>query len=178
MGFNPDPLNLFHHGGALDPHRVQQTFNQVPGEIKHLVQDEMLHAAGQAAQVAFKQSAKMADKTYKHLTDLRNSKPELVTAIDGIFVDVSMSVVTFHYEGFYGRAEGLCRVLNQQADNFQLRRSTIKWLLENTGPTSFSFNLSGELFTSAISAGVSFGGPLAVMIELLDIGLEHMGVPE
>ena len=178
MGVNLDPLNLFHHNGALDPHRVQESLHAVPDELKHVVKDEFLHAAGEAAEIAFRKSAQLADASYRHLSQLRQSKPDLVEAIDGVWIDVSMSIVTFHYEGFYGRAEGLCRVLKQQSEHFQLRRSTVRWLLENTGPTTFAFNISGELFTSAISAGVGFGGPLAVMVELLDLGLEHLGVPE
>lgn len=173
-GFQQLPQQIAHvpdqlqHAG-LDPHAVQDW-------VRHEVKAVMQGAAGEVAGIAFRKSAEFARSFYNQMQGLRQSKPDLATAIDGVGIDISLSILTLHYEGFMGRAEGLCNLLDQQAQNFQFRRSTVRWILENTGPTGITIGISGELFTSALSAGIGINAPLALAIELVDIALEHAGI--
>ena len=156
---------------GIDPHQI---VDAIRGELQHVLTE----AAGPIAKVAFKKSAEYAKKTYDTLTSWKANHSELVSAIDTLGISVSLSVVTLHYDGFYGRAEGLTRLLSEQADHFQFNRHSIRWIIKNTGPKSVDINLSGELFTSAFSAGVGVHGEIDLLVALVDEALAHMGIPE
>ena len=175
------------HAESLNFGDIKRTFEHIPDQfspqgiqdaIRGEFQQLLSSAAGQIAKEAFKRSAGMAQKTYNSLKAFRESKPDLVEAIDGLGISVTLSVITLHYDGFYGRAEGLTRLLNEQSQHFQFNRHSIRWIIQNTGPKSVDVNVSGELFTSAFSAGVGIHAPLALMVALVDEALAHAGVPE
>ena len=155
----------------LDPNRIKDL-------IKHEFQDVMQSSASQIARQAFKQSAGLAQKTYAKMKAFRESHPNLIDAIDTLGLSVSLSVVTLHYDGFYGRAEGLTRLLSTQAEHFEFNRHSVRWVLSNTGPKSVDININGSLFSSVLSAGVGVHGELALVVELVDLALQHVGVPE
>ena len=181
-------------------HQIQQGFEHLPQEIAHVPQqiqqqtgidphaiqdwihhevDQVLQAgAKEVAEVAFKESAKAARALYGGMQKLRDSKPDLATAIDGVSVQVTLSVLTMTYDGFMHRAEGLCNLLEAQSKNFAFTRQSVRWIIENTGPTAISLNVEGELFTSALSAGIQIDAPLALAVELIDMALEAAGVSE
>ena len=172
---------------SLDFGKIKRTFEHIPDQfspqgiqdaIRGEFQQLLSSAAGQIAKEAFKRSAGMAKKTYDSLKAFRESKPDLVEAIDELGISVTLSVITLHYDAFYGRAEGLTRLLTEQSQHFQFNRHSIRWIIENTGPKSVDVNVSGELFTSAFSAGVGIHAPLALMVALVDEALAHAGVPE
>ena len=156
---------------GVDPNRI---VDAIRGELQHVLTE----MAAPIAKQAFKTSAGLAEKTYNSLKNFHDTHTDLVEAIDELGISVSLSVITLNYDGFYGRAEGLCRLLKEQSDHFQFNRHSIRWIIKNSGPKSVDINLSGELFTSAFSAGVSIHAPLALMIELVDEALAHAGVPE
>ena len=155
----------------LDPNRIKEV-------IRHEFQDVLKSSAGVVARQAFKQAAGLAHKTYAKMKAFRESHPNLVAAIDTLGISLSLSVVTFHYDRFYGRAEGLTRLLSVQSEHFEFTRHSVRWILENSGPKSVDINIFGEIFTSAISAGVGVHGELSLMVELVDMALSHAGVPE
>ena len=170
---------------GLDFNKIRHAFDKVPnlpGDIRNALHDEFQQllsgAAGEIARVAFRKSAEYANKTYQTLQRFREAHPELIEAIDEFGISVSLSVVTLHYDGFYGRAEGLTRLLTEQSEHFQFNRHSIRWIIANTGPKSVDIALNGELFTSAFSAGVSFHTPNALMVAMVDEALAHVGVPE
>ena len=156
---------------GIDPYKIQDA---IRGELQHILTE----TAAPIAKAAFKKSVAYAKKTYDKMHAWRESKPKLVDAIDTLGVSVNLSVLTLNYDGFYGRAEGLCRLLSEQAAHFQFNRHSIRWIIENTGPKSVDIGLSGELFTSAFSAGVSFHGELELLVELVDEALAHVGIVE
>ena len=155
----------------LDPNRIKDL-------IRNEFQEVMQSSACQVARLAFKQSAGLANKTYTKMKAFRESHPDLVEAVDTLGISVSLSVVTLHYNKFFGRAEGLTRLLSTQAEHFEFNRHSVRWIIQNTGPESIDINISGELFTSALSAGVGLHGELALLVELVDMSLAHAGVPE
>ena len=164
--FQNVPKNL-----GIDPRMLQDS---IRGEFQHIITE----MAAPIAKQAFRTSAGLAKKTYESMKRFKESKPNLVEAINELGISVSLSVITLHYNGFYTRAEGLCRLLEEQASHFQFNRHSIRWILSNTGPDSIDINISGELFTSAFSAGVGVHAPLDLMIELVDEALAHAGVAE
>ena len=162
-GFEHLPQELQHvpqqlqHAG-LDPHSIQ---NWIHEEFEHGLQ----YVADKAAKEALRQSSELANKIYSKLTELKQSHPNLVDEIDDVSIDVSLSIVTMSYDKFYSRAAGLTKVLADAHNNFKLSRSFIRTLIKNTGPTRITFSISGELFTSAVSAGLQCGIPLALGVE-------------
>ena len=160
--------------------KIPETIN--PDNIKNLIRDEFQEAlqssAGVIARQAFKQAAGLAQKTYSKMKAFRESHPNLIEAIDTLGISVSLSVISLNYDAFYGRAEGLTRLLSTQAEHFEFNRHSVRWIIQNTGPKSVDININGELFTSALSAGVGLHGELALVVELVDLALEHVGVPE
>lgn len=155
----------------LDPNRIRDLIRSEFQEVLH-------SSASQIARQAFRQSASLANKTYQQLKAFREEHADLVEAVDTLAISVSLSVITLHYDGFYGRAEGLTRLLSTQAEHFDFNRHSVRWIIENTGPKSIDININGELFTSAFSAGVGIHGERSFLVELVDTALEHVGVPE
>ena len=176
-GFEHLPQNIAHI-----PQQVEQATGINPEDIRtwilHEVGDVLTHTAGDVAKGAFKTSAGLAQGIYDKLQELESERPELVDAINKVAMPISLSVVNMKYDNFYGRAEGLCRVLTEQAQKFEFNRHSIKWILENTGPTEIGVTLSGQLFTSLIAFSIGLECPLELAIELVDIALEKAGVPE
>ena len=170
----------------LDPrhigHEVQHVANMGPEQLQRFVHDEFNHlvheGATEIARMAFKESAAFARKLKTRMEQLRLEKPELTDAIDGVTITVNLSVITFTYDNFMHRAEGLCNLLDHQSQAFTFDRRSVKWVMENTGPSRIGLAVSGELFTSAISAGIGVDAPLALAVELVDMALEAAGVPE
>lgn len=176
QGFEHLPQQIAHvphelERAGLDPNAIQDW-------IHHETQEVLQSAAGEVASLAFKKSAELARSFYNEMQALRNSKPDLADAIDEVGIEVSLSIITFKYHGFMARAEGLCNLLDEQAQVFALTRSFIRNILVNTGPTEIDVSVSGELFTSALSAGFSIHAPLALAVELIDTALEKAGLPE
>ena len=163
------------------PHEVQQVAHMGPQELQKFIHDEFQHllieGAGEIAHEALKGSRKAANAMYQRLHSLRKSRPDLVSAIDDVEVRVQLSVVTLGYSGFYGRAEGLLQRMDDYVNDFHLTRTKVRWFITNTGPTWASLDVSGELFTSAISAGAGITVPTTLLVELVDAGLEAAGVP-
>ena len=166
---------------------IGDRFKQIPHDLspdhtRELMKQEFQHimqsSAGAIARHAFKASAGLAQKTYTKMKAFRDSHPNLVEAIDTLGISVNLSIVTFHYDRFYGRAEGLTRLLSTQAEHFSFDRHSVRWILENTGPKSVDINLSGQFFASALSAGVGIHGEISFMVEMVDLALEHCGIPE
>ena len=186
-------------GLHIDLNKIKQGFEHLPDQFKHLP-DELQHAgiditkvqqwihhecvsvletaAEEFAKRALRESAEAATKLYNELTKLRNSKPELVDAIDDVQITLSLSAVTLTYDKFYSRAEGLCKFLNGLIDTFEFKRSHIKNVITNTGPSSIAFNIDAEVFSSLLSIGAGIQIPIALGVELLDIVLAEIGVPE
>ena len=170
----------------LDPrhlgHEVQHIAQAGPQELQRFVHDEFDHvfreAAGQVARESFRATAGFARKLHVKLTALRKAKPDLAEAIDDFGIGVSLTVLTFSYDRFLGRAEGLCNLLEHQAEHFTFDRRSVRWVLQNTGPSRVKVAINGQLFTSALSAGVEGDAPFALGVELVDIALEAAGVPE
>ena len=156
---------------GIDPNALQ---NAIRGEFQHI----MSEMASPVAKQIFRTSADFAGALYGRFQSLRVSKPELADAIDGVSIPVSLSVVNMEYGGFMTRAEGLCRLLKEQSEHFQFNRHSIKWILKNTGPDKVGVTLSGELFTSVFSFSIGVNMPWDLGIEIVDLALERMGVPE
>lgn len=156
---------------GIDPHAIQDT---IRGEFQHI----MSEMASPVAKQVFKTSAHFADALYGRFQSLRQSKPELADAIDGVSIPISLSVINLEYDGFMRRAEGLCRLLIEQSEHWQFNRHSVKWLINNTGPDKIGINLSGELFTSVFSFSIGVNMPLALGVEIVDLALEKAGVPE
>ena len=179
--------------------QIPQGFQHLPDHLQHIpdelkkagmdiekVQEWVHHecvtvleaAAEEFAKRALREGSEAAKKLYDALTTLRNNRPDLVDAIDEVGFSVSLSAVTLNYDRFYSRAEGLCRVLNGLINTFEFRRSHIKTVVKNTGPTSIAFNINAEVFSSLLSIGAGTQIPLALGVELLDLVLAEVGVPE
>ena len=156
---------------GIDPHKI---IDVVRGEFQHILSE----AAAPAAKAAFKLSAAVAQGVYEKFQALEKAKPHLVDAINQVNIPISLSVLNLGYDGFYKRAEGLCRLLHEQSEHFQFNRHSIKWLIENTGPTTIGPNISGELFISVFSFSIAPTMPSALGAELIDVILEKAGVPE
>lgn len=175
-GFEHIPQEIAHVPNQLqrlgvDPHHLQDW-------IHHETQEVILSAADEVAEVAFKKSAAAANAAYQWLKALESRKPNLIDAINEVSIGVGFSIVNFSYKGFYTRAEGLCKLLVDQSNDFHMDRTGVRNLLVNTGPTEIGINISGELFTSLASASFSIQAPLLVAVELVDWALEETGVPE
>ena len=164
--FEHIPQNL-----GIDPHAIQDA---IRGELQHILQE----VASPIAKKMFQTSAHFAQAVYEHLTALRVSNPELVGEIDAVSIPISLSVIHMEYSGFYHRAEGLCRLLLEQSEHFQFNRHSVKWIINNTGPTKIGVNFSAELFTSALSFSIGVNMSSTLAAEIVDIALEKAGVPE
>ena len=155
----------------IDPNHI---IDSIRGEFQHILSE----TAAPVAKTAFKVSAAIAGGLYERFQRLEQARPDLVAAINDFSLPASLSVISMEYDGFYKRAKGLCRLLAEQADHFQFNRHSIKWILENTGPTKIGVNLSGELFTSVFSFSIGGVMPWALGVEIVDVILEKAGVPE
>ena len=163
---------------AIEAHIQHEVLEKIPSQVHGAIKSELLDVGEAAAKEAFRFSCELARKTYNKLGALRSSRPDLVSDIDLVSMTVSLSVVTLEYSGFYSRAEGLCNLLDQMHQNFKLRRSFVKNLIINSGPTSANITVSGEIFTSAISAGAGITVPISLLAELVDLALAEVGIPE
>ena len=152
------------------------------GELQQWVHHECVTvletAAEEFAKRALREGAEAATKLYNALSNLRSKRPDLADAIDEVPFYLGLSAVTLNYDRFYSRAEGLCKILNNLKESFEFRRSNIKTVALNTGPTSVSFDVSAELFSSLISIKAGTQIPLALGVELMDLVLAEVGVPE
>lgn len=162
----PDELQK----AGLDPHILQEFVHQ---EFQNVIQS----GAGEIAKQVFEKSAAGAEFLYNKLKEFENSHPELVNEINDVGISVSLSVLTLGYDNFYSRAEGLVGLLKTKANDFRLQRNNIIWILENTGPTTVDVNVSGELFSSLVSAGIGISVPFKLGLLILDEILEQAGVP-
>ena len=149
----------------------------LPQQAEAAIKDALVTTAEPVAKEAFALSIKTARGVHARLQALEKSHPDLVDAINAVSVSVTLSVVTLDYDNFYHRAEGWLNLMQKSHDNFHLSRKFIHDIITNSGPTSMSVNVSGELFTSAISAGAGVTVPTALIAELVDVALEKAGVP-
>ena len=156
---------------GIDPNHI---IDSIRGEFQHILSE----TAAPVAKQAFRTSAAVAAAVYEKFQSLEQSKPALVDAINAFALPASLSVVQMEYDGFYRRAEGLCRLLTEQSEHFQFNRHAIRWVLENTGPSKIGVNFSGELFTSVFSFSIGGTMPWALGVEIVDVILEKAGVPE
>ena len=175
-GFEQLPQQIAHvpdqlqHAG-LDPHAIQDWIHHETDAVLHAAADEIAGAA-------FRESVTAARAFKERVESLRNDRPDLADAIDGVAIQISLSVMSLTYENFMKRAEDICNLLDQQSQGFQFRRSTIKHVIGITHPDKITFNISGELFTSVLSAGIGIDVPQILAVELMDMALEAAGVPE
>lgn len=160
---------------------VRAVGDGVKHELPHLAEQAVKSALAEGGEAIAKEalslSAKGARALYGKLHALRESRADLYDAIDEVGFQVSISVVTFSYARFMGRAAGLCDLLDRIARDQVLKRSTVKYLLLNSGPEELHIHISGQLFTTAISAGIGISVPFALGVELVDMALAELGVP-
>ena len=156
---------------GIDPHKI---VDAIRGEFQHI----LVEGAVPIAKKIFKTSAEFATALYHHLESVRADYPDLSDEIDKVAIPISLSVVNLEYEGFMRRAEGLCRLLSEQADHFQFNRHSIKWIINNTGPNKIGITLSGELFSSVLSFSIGVNMSSKLAAEIVDVALEKAGVPE
>ena len=115
---------------GIDPHKIVDV---VRGEFQHI----LVEGAVPIAKEAFRKSADFAGSVYVKLQEFENSHPELAEEINNLSISVNLSVLTLHYDKFLGRAEGLCRLLKEQADHFQMNRHTLKWIILKFGSVQY-----------------------------------------
>ena len=156
---------------GIDPHKI---VDAIRGEFQHI----LVEGAVPVAKKIFKTSAEFATALYHHLESVRADYPDLSDEIDKVGIPISLSVVNLEYEGFMRRAEGLCRLLSEQADHFQFNRHSIKWLINNTGPDKIGITLSGELFSSVLSFSIGVNMSSKLAAEIVDVALAKAGLPE
>ena len=156
---------------GIDPHKI---IDAVRGEFQHILQE----AAAPVAKQAFQTSAHFAEGLYQLLKQLHADEPELIDDINKVRVPISLSVVDLGYSGFYNRAEGLTRLLMEQSQHFQFNRHSIRWVIENTGPSEIGVNIGAELFASPLRFSIGIEMPLSLAVKVVDLALEKAGVPE
>ena len=160
------------HDLGIDPHALQDA---IRGEMQHVLQE----VAAPLAKQTFKTSAEFAKSLYWLFQEAKEKYPEFVDEINKIGIPISLSVVNLRYGEFMTRAEGLCRLLIEQSEHFQFNRHSIKWIIENTGPSQIGVNISGELITSVFSFSIGVDGVSAKLGALIvDLALKKAGVPE
>ena len=179
--------------------QIPQGFQHLPQHLQHIPQElqkagldaaevrQWLHhecqlvlesAAGSFAKRALREGSEAANKAYAWLKAKRAARPDLADDIDEVGFSLSLSAVKLIYDRFYERAEGLCKILGGLVDGFEFRRSHIKEVAKNTGPTYIDFNVSAEVLSSLFSVGFEGHIPAALGIEMLDLVLAEVGVPE
>lgn len=156
---------------GIDPHEIEEW-------IRHSAVNTIHSIADAATETGLDTFADGLQASYDFLKDKEVRFPNLIDQINEVEVYVGLSVITLHYSGFYARAEGLCKLLKQQAQGLKLTRNTIRWIIENTGPTKISCDVDVEFLTSAFGIRGGINAPMALAVEIVDVVLEKVGVPE
>ena len=176
--------------GAADV--VKKEVESLPGKTEALVTEKlpalmreaMEALAKEAIKPVLKQAAKDARAWHRAMKKLREERPDLVDAIDalGFVVTLKCNVeIELEYANFYTRAEEIAGILDRFGDDgIKPRRRDIIGFMRATGPTAVDLGIGAEL-----SLGVDIGGsaklssiPLELFLELADLALEELGVPE
>ena len=160
---------------------LQRELESLPDKIEEELQDAIEAFAKSITAEGLRRVRSSLDSAHKKMTELRESKPDLVDAIDEVSFYVEFGPVTATYASFYSRSEGLSHVLSQPPD---FKRSSIVEFFRATVPTSIDFGLSVQVVALVVgSKELGIGGgmgdiPGALAVELLDVILEAAGVPE
>ena len=169
-------------GGRIN--EIDKTLENLPDAIETTARRVVLNLAEHAVEEGLKVAADTARKAHKGMARFRDQRPDLVDAIDQLGFEVEIKAVvsfTLEYDGFYERAEETAGILDRFGhDGFEFTRSNVRGFITAMGPSSISFG--GEL---EFSLGATAGGairlkaiPLTLAVELIDLALDELGVPE
>ena len=122
---------------------------------------------------------------HQEMSQLAESKPQLVDEIDKLGGKIELGPVTLEYDGFYSHTNDLIGVLDSYISKPpKLRRSEIITMVKVLGPSSINLGISVQVVALVVGSkelGVG-GGINSISIDLFaEIGdaiLEEMGVPE
>ena len=164
------------------PGMMEEVFvEKLPALVEEELQDAIEAFAKSLTSEGLRRVRSSLNSAHKKMTELRESKPGLVDAIDEVSFYVEFGPVKATYASFYSRSEGLSHVLSQPPD---FKRSSIVGFFRATVPTSIDFGLSVQVVALVVgSKELGIGGgmgdiPGALAVELLDVILEAAGVPE
>lgn len=166
------------------------------GEVEDAV-DKLQDHASEAVSEAFDALARavtehglsivkdVVSTTHDKLTELSESKPGLVDAINDLGGQVEIGPLTLSYANFYTRTELVAGVLDQYINEPpELRRGPIIDMVRALGPDSIDLGISVQVVALVVgSKELGVGGGLNdvsidLFAELGDVILEAMGVPE
>ena len=161
-------------------------------EVKNLdqkAQDAMEAALSNLGKIltkeGLKQVRRMVKETHNALEKLENDKPGLINAINELGGKVEIGPLTLSYANFYERTELVVGVLDIYINKPpKLRRKPILDMVRALGPDSIDTGISVQAVALVVgSKELGVGGgindiSLDLFIELGDVILEAMGVPE
>ena len=164
--------------------KVQDTAEKLPGMAAAAVQtavEELVEAFSAAGLRRFRSTVKAAKRK---LDALHSSKPELIGEIDQVGVYLQLGPLTLTWEEFYSRAEHVIGSLDEFVSSPPgFHRRPVLDLIRGIGPTSIDAGISVQFALVVGSDELGVGGGLnglrlALFLEVGDVVLEELGVPE
>ena len=113
----------------------------------------------------------------KEFTTLEEKAPELVNIINGLSDDIELGPVTLEWDGFFTRVHDIdVKLKDTLAGEIVVSRSFIIALIEDLGPTTIKINADIDVF--AVFGDKIPNLPLKLFLQMADLILDKMGVPE
>ena len=163
-------------------HTVEDAFEK---KLPALLDKALKDLAGALTKEGLKKIRNLARRAKKQMGQLEKKKPALVGAINGLSFYVELGPVKLGYSGFYARSKELVSVLDSYVNAPPaFRRGPLLDFMRATGPSSVDTGLSVQVVAVVVgSKELGIGGGLndidpELALELLDVILEEMGVPE
>ena len=165
---------------------IEETFTE---ELPEMLEEEMKKVIATLAEAVTKEGLRkirtVVHSTHAKLSELSESKPNLVSEIDKLSGYIEIGPIKLNYSGFYARAGQISSVLDTYINNPpKFRRKPILDMVLALGPTSVNMGLSIQVVALVVgSKELGVGGGigdirLALFAEIGDLILEKMGVPE
>ena len=165
-------------------HEVESRLHEVPDQIEEAIKDAVADLARAVTKEGLSTVKEVVDTTHSKLTELRENRPGLVDAIDGLSGYIEVGPMTLSYSGYYSRLEGVAGVLDTYINHPpEFRRGPIIEMVKALGPTSVNMGISVQVVALVVgSKELGVGGGLGdvsmdLFAELGDLILEKMGVP-
>ena len=159
------------------------------GDLPKLVEDAAKSVFEDLASIATKEGAKkicdMLSGAIDGMAKLEKSKPNLVDAINAAGFEIEIGPVTCSYTNFYNRHQELLTAIEGFSNKKpSFRRSYFISMLRALGPDAVDLGISVQIIALVIaSKELGIGGKLKeiqleLALELLDIVLKEIGIPE
>ena len=128
-------------------------------------------------QKAIEKTEHILDWLDKEFTTLEEKAPALVDIINGLSDDIELGPVTLEWDGFFTRVHEIDKKLKATlAGEIVVSRSFIIALIEDLGPTTVIIKADIDVF--AVFGDKIPNLPLKLFLEMADLLLDKMGVPE